>query len=55
MHNRSSNRRRQREENQKVLEEIMAEIFPNLKKETGNTEVPKQDEFKQTHTKTYHN
>ena len=43
-----------------VFEEITAEKFPNLKKEnrypgTGCTEVPKQDEPKQTYTKTYYN
>ena len=42
-----------------VFNEIMAENFPNLKKETdmytGSTEGPKQDEPEQTHTKTYHN
>ena len=37
----------------------MAEKFSNLKKETGiqgkgNKEGPKQDEFQQIHTKTYH-
>ena len=42
-----------------VFDEVMAENFPNLKKVTypgtGNTQGPKQDEPKQTHTKTYHN
>ena len=43
-----------------VFEEIMAENFLNLKKETdiqvqGRTQGSKQDEHKQTHTKTYHN
>ena len=33
----------------------MAENFPNLKKETGSTEGPKQDKPKQTYTKTYYN
>ena len=38
-----------------VFNEIMAENFPNLKKEhkysgTGSTRDPKQDEPKQTHT-----
>ena len=41
-----------------VFEEIMAENFPNLKKETypvtGSTEGPEQDEPKQIHTKAYH-
>ena len=42
-----------------VFEEIVTENFPNLKKETypgtGRREGPKQDESKQTHTKTYYN
>ena len=42
-----------------VFQEIMAENFPNLKKETypdtGSTEGPKQVEPKQTYTKTYYN
>ena len=42
-----------------IFEEIMAENFPNLKKETypdiGSTEGPKQVEPKQTYTKTYYN
>ena len=41
-----------------VFEEIIAENFPNLKKEmyqgTGSTEGPKQYEPKQTYPKTYH-
>ena len=41
-----------------VFEEIIAENFPNLKKEhpdTGSTEGPTQVEPKQTYTKTYYN
>ena len=35
----------------------MAENFPNLNRypQTGSTEGPKQDEPKQTYTKTYYN
>ena len=45
---------------QNVFEEIMAENLPNLKKETypdtrSTEEGPKQDEPKQTYTKTYYN
>ena len=40
-----------------VFEEIMAENFPNLKKENKypGTGSSKQDETKQTYTKTYYN
>ena len=41
-----------------IFEEIMAENFPNLKKETcpntGSTEGPKQNIPKQTYTKTHY-
>ena len=42
-----------------LFEVIMDENFPNLKKETDieaqEAQCPKQDENKQTHTKTSHN
>ena len=42
-----------------IFEEIMAENFPNLKKETypgtGSTEGPNEDAPIKTHSKTYHN
>ena len=42
-----------------VLDEIIAENLPNLKKETDiqvkEAQSPKQDEPKETHTKTYYN
>ena len=42
-----------------VFEEIMAENFPNLNKEThpdrGSIEGPEQDKPKHTYTKTYYN
>ena len=44
---------------EKLFEEIMAENFPNLKKErniqTGSTESPSQDEPKQVDTEAYRN
>ena len=43
---------------QNVFEEVIAENFPNLKKETypstGLTEGPKQNESKHSHTNTYY-
>ena len=42
-----------------LFEEIMAENFPNLAQETDiqvqETQSPKQDEPKETHTKTHYN
>ena len=42
-----------------IFEEIMAKISQTWRRKqissTGSTEHPKQDEPKQTHTKTYHN
>ena len=40
-----------------LLDDIVAENFPNMKKTsgTGSTEGFKQDELKHTHIKTYHN
>ena len=55
-HNRDPRRRRKRIGDQKVFEEIIAENFPNLRKEIDiwvlEAEGPKQDEPKQTYTKT---
>ena len=51
-----SRRRKEREKGQSISVRSITENFPNLKKETysdtGSTWCPKQDEPKQTHTKT---
>ena len=59
MHNRDSEGEERENGIENVLNEIMAENFPNLNKETdpdvGSTEGAQQDEPKQTYTEMYYN